>query len=151
MKTRLYAPYGFYIGEWRAVLEHHGNACVACGVVGVELVPDHIQPLSRGGLDDISNIQPLCRTCNTRKGAQTIDYRRSIPNIQPTPYKPRGGCPQRLNRILLEVPDVLRARLDAYRTACGMSMSGLLRQAAIEYLEQHVPSAPATAGDESSE
>lgn len=29
---------------------------------------DHITPVSRGGTDDPSNLQPACRACNARKG-----------------------------------------------------------------------------------
>lgn len=36
---------------------------------------DHVQPKSRGGIDHMSNYQPLCSTCNTRKGARHTDYR----------------------------------------------------------------------------
>lgn len=32
-----------------------------------EIEFDHIVPLSRGGADDVSNMQVLCRKCNTRK------------------------------------------------------------------------------------
>ena len=36
---------------------------------------DHIVPISAGGRHEASNIQGLCRACNLRKGARTIDYR----------------------------------------------------------------------------
>jgi 5-methylcytosine-specific restriction endonuclease McrA len=48
--------------------------CLCCGAAG-RLCADHVVPLSRGGLNHISNRQPLCRACNSRKGTQIIDYR----------------------------------------------------------------------------
>lgn len=36
---------------------------------------DHVVPVLFGGSNDISNIQPLCRSCNSSKGASTVDYR----------------------------------------------------------------------------
>lgn len=53
--------------EWLAVLNRHGNLCAHCGCGG-KLTRDHINPLSKGGDDSISNIQPLCHRCNARKG-----------------------------------------------------------------------------------
>jgi 5-methylcytosine-specific restriction endonuclease McrA len=62
-----------------------GDTCLCCGrseaeliLVGLTLVPDHVIPLSRGGSNDISNIQPLCQGrdgCNNHKWAKHIDYR----------------------------------------------------------------------------
>jgi 5-methylcytosine-specific restriction endonuclease McrA len=49
--------------------------CLGCGKVK-KLAYDHIHPLMLGGENSITNIQPLCRSCNSRKGSRTIiDYR----------------------------------------------------------------------------
>lgn len=60
--------------EWVALCERYEYRCLACGRQK-KLTRDHIIPISRAGRDDIENIQPLCRPCNSRKGQQTIDYR----------------------------------------------------------------------------
>jgi hypothetical protein len=44
------------------------NCCALCRTPNASLTRDHIVPVSMGGSDDISNIQPLCRTCNSSKG-----------------------------------------------------------------------------------
>lgn len=41
--------------------------CVGCDTLE-NLSLDHITPLSRGGSDDLSNLQFLCQSCNSRKG-----------------------------------------------------------------------------------
>lgn len=68
------APGSFTPAEWRAMCEHYGHRCLCCGVVK-PLTPDHVIPLSKGGSNDIANIQPLCLDCNRRKGTKSTDYR----------------------------------------------------------------------------
>ena len=41
----------------------------------IKLSEDHITPLSIGGTNDISNIQPLCRNCNAKKWKNIKDFR----------------------------------------------------------------------------
>lgn len=43
--------------------------CVTCGSPTF-LTLDHIHPWSLGGSDDEANLQTMCRSCNSRKGAR---------------------------------------------------------------------------------
>lgn len=54
------------------VKERDGFACVACGSEE-SLSIDHVLPRALGGSDDMSNLQTLCRWCNTSKGTKTMD------------------------------------------------------------------------------
>lgn len=63
--------------EWRNLCVRYNHTCLCCGKQEpeIKLTPDHVTPLSKGGRNDIANIQPLCRACNISKNARTIDYR----------------------------------------------------------------------------
>lgn len=52
--------------QWKSLKEEHGGRCSLCGKETI-LTKDHIIPISKGGTDDIWNIQPLCRSCNSSK------------------------------------------------------------------------------------
>lgn len=59
--------------DWALVISVYGNACLSCG--GSEVTIDHVTPISRGGLNEIENVQPLCGPCNSSKGVKEIDFR----------------------------------------------------------------------------
>ena len=58
------------LAERQAKFARLGNVCFYCGVAQ-ELTIDHDIPLVRGGTDDIANILPACRSCNSRKNKRT--------------------------------------------------------------------------------
>lgn len=57
--------------KWWAVLARDKWKCLSCGRStqehGVVLEVDHILPRSKGGSDDMSNLQTLCKKCNIGK------------------------------------------------------------------------------------
>lgn len=63
--------------EWHALKEHYNYTCLCCGKREPEilLTLDHVLPLKLGGQNVVENAQPLCMSCNCRKGVKHIDYR----------------------------------------------------------------------------
>ena len=60
------------------ILKNSGGRCELCGISAHErfLEVDHIIPRSRGGSNDLSNLQALCYKCNSAKGASDeTDFR----------------------------------------------------------------------------
>ena len=60
--------------QFTELCKQYDNRCLRCREVK-KLAADHIVPLSKGGSNYIDNIQPLCKSCNSKKGTRTIDYR----------------------------------------------------------------------------
>lgn len=57
------------------------GACLCCGAVD-DLTVDHVIPRSRGGADDSTNFQTLCRKCNSIKGDKYVDFRQRGPRTR---------------------------------------------------------------------
>jgi 5-methylcytosine-specific restriction endonuclease McrA len=68
------APGSYTSQEWEELCDRYGRICLCCKRK-VKLTVDHIKPISKGGSNDISNLQPLCSRCNRKKHTKTIDYR----------------------------------------------------------------------------
>jgi len=77
-RARMLCAEGDYtVREWMELLEKFPT-CPGCGRLWVEIpllkgrktsiTVDHVHPISKGGRNSIENIQPLCYSCNSRKG-----------------------------------------------------------------------------------
>jgi 5-methylcytosine-specific restriction protein A len=63
--------------QWRDLKMQYNFTCLCCGrrEPEIKLTADHVIPITREGTSDISNIQPLCYSCNSKKHNKVIDYR----------------------------------------------------------------------------
>ena len=83
-------------GLKRELMSRQNNTCVYCGHRRTArlLEIDHIFPVVRGGSNDKSNLQVICRPCNMRKGIQSdkefrARYSRLVPSKRMTPPRRR--------------------------------------------------------------
>lgn len=56
------------------IIRRDGNLCLCCNS-RKDLSLDHILPISQGGENKLSNLQTLCKSCNSKKGTKYKDFR----------------------------------------------------------------------------
>lgn len=71
----------------KTLIEKNGAYCEMCGEADIPLQVDHIVPISKGGLDDISNMQLLCYECHVKKHNYYFDELGSSNRKVPEKYK----------------------------------------------------------------
>jgi len=65
------------VQQWLDLKALYNYRCLCCGKQepDITLTLDHVIPISKCGGNGISNVQPLCLTCNKKKGTKSIDFR----------------------------------------------------------------------------
>ncbi|NEP52717.1 MAG: HNH endonuclease [Moorea sp. SIO3C2] len=72
--------FGFEVKEY--LLTKWGHNCVYCGAIDTPLEVEHIIPKSKGGSNRVSNLTLACRSCNHKKGNDSIEkFLRKKPEI----------------------------------------------------------------------
>jgi hypothetical protein len=62
------------------IFDRDNNICLCCGN-NYSLSIDHIIPVNKKGANNLSNLQTLCISCNSKKSDKIIDYREGGRNV----------------------------------------------------------------------
>lgn len=68
------------VKQWRKLKKKYNYMCLCCKKhePEISLTIDHVIPFSKGGLNIIDNIQPLCGYCNKVKYDKFVDYTKGV-------------------------------------------------------------------------
>lgn len=64
-----------------AVFAERGRVCHLCGAPGADTL-DHLVPRSMGGTDELENLAPAHKSCNSSRGAMPLDKWRALHPLQ---------------------------------------------------------------------
>jgi 5-methylcytosine-specific restriction enzyme A len=67
---------GITLEQWEFIKKQFNHTCPSChkSEPEIKLTQDHIVPIKLGGEHSIKNLQPLCLSCNAKKGIKIIKY-----------------------------------------------------------------------------
>ena len=105
--------YGYQVKEY--LLEKWSRQCAYCGKKDVVLEVEHIEPLSKGGSNRISNLCIACVSCNKKKGSKPIkefiknkpDVLKKIKSQQKTSLKDPAAVNSTRNKLIEVLSDKL--------------------------------------------
>jgi ATP adenylyltransferase len=111
-------------GRKRIILLQQHPYCSLCGAkpsADVELDIDHILPSSKGGTDDIENLQVLCHRCNRGKGNYLLKSSQEIHHNHKNENSDCIFCKLHVDRIQFE-NDYIRVIKDIYPVSAGHTL-----------------------------
>jgi ATP adenylyltransferase len=111
-------------GRKRIILLEQHPFCSLCGAkpgADIELDIDHILPASKGGSDDLENLQVLCHRCNRAKGNYLLKSSKDIHHHHLTENVECVFCKLPPERILFE-NDYIKAIWDIYPVSMGHTL-----------------------------
>lgn len=90
------------------------HICAFCGVQyrARDLSRDHVQPVSKKGLDIWTNVVTACRTCNNRKADRTPEAAKML--LKYLPYQPN-----RFEHFILQNRDILADQMEFLLPSVG--------------------------------
>ncbi len=76
-RNRLLAGGSYTPHEWLDLKSKYDHRCLMCHrqEPEIKLTVDHVMPVALKGLNTIENIQPLCKSCNSKKHRKYLDLR----------------------------------------------------------------------------
>jgi HNH endonuclease len=119
--VKKFRGYDFTIEDWLLLCAMYGNCCAICKQ-SKALAVDHIKPRVAGGTDDLWDIHPLCKSCNSTKGS-LHDGKRVYTGL----WSIKG------NRVVCKITRTGRGLMNAIAKRIGGSDSEAIEHAVLEF------------------